>query len=127
MILRTIILAGLLATGVSANATDFRMKIDRIDELNGIVLRGVSITETAEEGCISHDDVFVVRRNGKEVLQAVARILLVEDLREGEEVDGEAYAGEVISFYLPDMKKEVVQLGDFVTAKATKCKKSKRR
>ena len=127
MKLKMIILAGLLAAGCNSNASEFKMKIDRIDEMNGFVLRGLSITGTVDKGCIAHDNEIVVARDGKEVLKTVTRILLVEGLQEGEEIDGEAYAGEVVSFYLPDMKKEVVEIGDWVIGKETTCKKSKRR
>lgn len=129
MTLRMIILAGLLiqAAGCSNNANEFRMKIDYINEMNGFVLKGVAIAGTVERGCIAHDDEFIVTRNGKEVLKAVTRILLVENLQEGEAIDGEAYTGEVVTLYLPDMKKEVVELGDWVIGKVTTCKKNKRR
>lgn len=127
MKLKMMILAGLLAVGCTSQASEFKMKIDKIDEMNGFVLRGLAISGTVEQGCIAHDNEFVVVRDGKEVLKTITRILLVEDLREGEEIDGEAYTGEVVSFYLPDMKKEVVEIGDWVIGKATTCKKSKRR
>jgi selenocysteine-specific translation elongation factor len=127
MKVKMMILAGLLAAACNSQASEFKMKIDRIDELNGFILKGLSITGTAEQGCISHDNEVVVTRDGKEVLKTVARILLVEGLQEGEEIDGEAYNGEVISFYLPDMKKGAVEIGDWVIAKETTCKKSKRR
>lgn len=127
MKLKMMILAGLLVAGCSSQASEFKMKIDRIDELNGFVLRGLSITGTVEQGCIAHDDEFVVARDGKEELKTVTRILLVEGLQEGEEIEGEAYTGEVVSFYLPDLKKEAVEIGDWVIGKTTTCKKSKRR
>lgn len=127
MKLKIMILAGLLAAGCNSQASEFKMKIDRIDEMNGFILKGLAISGAVEHGCIAHDNEFVVARDGKEVLKAVTRILLVEGLHEGEEIDGEAYTGEMVSFYLPDMKKEVVEIGDWVVAKATTCKKSKRR
>ncbi len=127
MKLKMMILAGLLVAGCNSQASEFKMKIDRIDELNGFVLRGLSITGTVEQGCIAHDDEFVVARDGKEELKTVTRILLVEGLQEGEEIEGEAYTGEVVSFYLPDLKKEAVEIGDWVIGKTTTCKKSKRR
>lgn len=127
MKLKMMILAGLLALGCNSQASEFKMKVDLVDELSGFVLRGLSITGTVEQGCIAHDNELIVARNGKEVLKTVARILLVEGLQEGEEIDGEAYKGEVVSFYLPDMKKDVVEIGDWVIGNATTCKKSKRR
>lgn len=127
MKLKMMILAGLLVAGCNSQASEFKMKIDRIDELNGFILRGLSITGTVEQGCIAHDDEFVVARDGKEELKTVTRILLVEGLQEGEEIEGEAYTGEVVSFYLPDLKKEAVEIGDWVIGKTTTCKKSKRR
>ena len=127
MKLKMMTLAGLLAVGCSSQASEFKMKIDNIDEMNGFVLRGLAISGTVEQGCIAHDNEFVVARDGKEVLKTVTRILLVEDLQEGEEIDGEAYTGEVVTFYLPDMKKEVVEIGDWFIGKATTCKKNKRR
>lgn len=127
MKLKKMILAGLLAVGCNSHASDFKMKIDNIDEMDGFVLRGLGISGKVEQGCIAQDNEFVVVRDGKEVLKTITRILLVRDLQEGEEIDGEAYTGEVVTFYLPDMKKEVVEIGDLVIGKATTCKKSKRR
>ncbi len=127
MKVKMMILAGLLAVGCTKQASEFKMKIDNINEMNGFILKGLGITGTVEQGCIAQDNEIVVVRDGKEVLKTVARILLVEGLQEGEEIDGEAYAGEVVSFYLPDMKKEVVEIGDWVIGKEATCKKSKRR
>lgn len=127
MKVKMMILAGLLAVGCTNQASEFKMKIDNINEMNGFVLKGLGITGMVEQGCIAQDNEFVVVRDGKEVLKTITRILMVEDLREGEEIDGEAYTGEVVTFYLPDMKKEVVEIGDWVIGKATTCKKNKRR
>lgn len=127
MKVKMMILAGLLTVGCTSQASEFKMKIDNINEMNGFILKGLGITGTVEQGCIAQDNEFVVVRDGKEVLKTITRILLVEDLREGEEIDGEAYTGEVVTFYLPDIKKEVVEIGDWVIGKTTTCKKSKRR
>jgi selenocysteine-specific translation elongation factor len=127
MKLKMMILAGLLALGCNSQASEFKMKIDHINEMNGFVLKGLGVSGTVEQGCIAHDNEFVVVRDGKEVLKDIARLLMVKDLQEGEEIDGEAYTGEVITLYLPDIKKEVVELGDWVIGNATTCKKSKRR
>lgn len=120
-------LTALMSSCSKANTNAFEMTIDTINEMNGYILKGVAIGGTVEHGCISHDNEFVVMRNGKEVLKEITRILMVEDLQEGEEIDGEAYKGEVVTFYLPDMKKEIVEIGDRVIGKVTTCKKSKRR
>ena len=103
------------------------MKIDRIDVLNGFILKGISISGRVEKGCISNNDEFVVSRDGKEVLKTITRILSVDELKELGAFNDEVYTGEYVTFYLPDMKKEAVEEGDIVRAEHITCDPKKTR
>ncbi len=109
--------------GCAKSPAEFSMKVDRVDELKGMILKGISITGKIENGCIANDDEFVVFRGGKEVLRTTTRVVNVDGLLNSESFTGEVKAGDVVTFYIPDGKKEEVQVGDRVTSETTTCGK----
>ncbi len=111
--------------GCSKSPEEFSMKVDKVDELKGMILKGISITGKIENGCIANDDEFVVYRGGKEVMRTTTRVVNVDGLKNSDSFTGEVKLGDVVTFYIPDGKKEDVQVGDLVTSKTTTCGKKK--
>ena len=100
------------------------MTIDRVDELNGMILKGISISGTVETGCIANDDAFVVTRNGKEIHQNTVRVLNVKDLQDPDNFNGEVYIGDYVTLYIPDGKKQDIQSGDILSSNTISCDKA---
>lgn len=120
-----VLLMAVQVAGCTKSPEEFSMKVDRVDELKGMILKGISITGKIEKGCIANDDEFVVQRAGKEVLRTTTRVVNVDGLTSADSFTGEVKLGDVVTFYIPDGKKEDVQVGDLVTSKTTTCGKNK--
>lgn len=120
-----LVLLALSITGCTKAPEEFSMKVDRVDELKGMILKGISITGKIERGCIANDDEFVVQREGKEVLRTTTRVVNVDGLKNSDSFTGEVKEGDVVTFYIPDGKKEDVLVGDLVSSKTTSCGQKK--
>jgi selenocysteine-specific translation elongation factor len=110
--------------GCDKQSSRFQMTIDRVDELNGMILKGISISGTVETGCIANDDAFVVTRNGKEIHQNTVRVLNVKDLQDPDNFNGEVYIGDYVTLYIPDGKKQDIQSGDILSSNTISCDKA---
>ncbi|MEY4590090.1 MAG: hypothetical protein RL497_2166 [Pseudomonadota bacterium] len=111
----------LCATNSLAFGQEFELKIDRIDELHGFVLKGLSISGKIKTGCITNENEFALMRNKTLILNETAKLLTVRDLKPTQTFNGEAYKGEYVTLYLPDRKKDEVQLGDVVRSSTASC------
>ena len=110
--------------GCDKQSNRFQMTIDRVDELNGMILKGISISGMVEAGCIANDDAFVVTRNGKEIHQNTVRVLNVKDLQDPDNFNGEVYIGDYVTLYIPDGKKQDIQSGDILSSNTISCIKA---
>ena len=106
----------------SKKSNDFEMTVDRVDELKGFILKGISITGKVKAGCIANDDEFVVERSGKEVYRTITRIVNVADLKDLESFTGKVFQGDYVTFYIPDGKLEEIKVGDRVVSNTISCK-----
>jgi hypothetical protein len=50
-------------TGCGWFSNRFEMTVDRVDELKGFILKGISITEKITVGCIANVDEYFVKRD----------------------------------------------------------------
>lgn len=107
--------------GCDKQSNRFQMTIDRVDELNGMILKGISISGTVETGCIANDDAFVVTRSGKDIHQNTVRILNVKDLKDPDNFNGDVFTGEYVTLYIPDGKKQDIQPGDVLSSNTISC------
>ncbi len=112
-----------LILGCENSSNDFRMTVDKVDELNGMILKGISISGKIERGCIANDDAFFIKRNGKPIHNNTTRILNVQDLKEPDNFGGEVYAGDYVTLYIPDGKKQDIVPGDILSSNTTSCGK----
>lgn len=99
----------------------FEMTVDKVDELNGLILRGISISGKVTSGCIANDNAFIVQRNGQQVLKEITRVVNVEGLEDADSFTGEVVEGDYVTFYIPDGKKQDVAVGDVVSSSVTSC------
>lgn len=102
----------------SAASSDFEMTVEKVDELKGIILRGVAVIGTIKSGCIANNDHYTIKRDGKDVLGEIARILKVSEKSDAQS----AIKGDVLHLYVPDRKPDDVKPGDIVTSSTTSCK-----
>lgn len=109
--------------GCGKSSNDFRMTVDKIDELNGMILKGISISGKIESGCIANDDAFVIKRGGKQIHNNTTRILNVQDLKDPDNFGGEAFTGDYVTLYIPDGKKQDIAPGDILSSNTTSCGK----
>lgn len=97
-------IAALLTLIVCASCTqkipDFEMTVETVDALNGLILKGSSITGKVQKGCIANDDEYVISRKGKEILKTTTRILNVEIINSDQEFDGKVQQGDVVTLSL---------------------------
>jgi translation elongation factor EF-1alpha len=107
--------------GCTKKQNAFDMTVQEVDALNGFILKGISISGKIENGCIAAEDEFIVKRNNKEILKQTARIVNVKNLKDLDSFDGKVFKGDYISLYIPDGKKEDVQVGDIVSSNAVSC------
>jgi translation elongation factor EF-Tu-like GTPase len=112
-----LIFAAIPNMGCNNTSKDFEMSVEKVEELKGFILKGIAISGTVKIGCIANDDVYIVKRDGEKILETTTRILAVFG-KEGIEF----VPGDNVSLYIPDAKKEDVQVGDVVTASKTSCK-----
>lgn len=104
-------------TGCDKASNDFEMTVERVDELKGVILKGISIIGTIKSGCIANVDKYIVKRDGKNVFETTARILEVSK-KPGAEA---AVRGDYVHLYIPDGKTEDVKPGDVVVSNMTSC------
>lgn len=109
--------------GCEKSSNDFQMTVDRVDELNGMILKGISISGKIESGCIANDDAFVIKRNGKPIHNNTTRVLNVQDLKDPDNFGGEVFAGDYVTLYIPDGKKQDIAPGDILSSNTTSCGK----
>lgn len=111
----------LQGVGCAESSKRFEMTVDQVDELKGLIMRGISFSGSIARGCIANDDEFMVERNGKEVLRTTARIVNVRGLTNSDSFTGRVQAGEYVTLFLPDGKKGNVVAGDMVVSDTTSC------
>lgn len=104
--------------GCAKASGDFEMTVEEIYELNGMVLKGIYIGGTVKSGCIANTDGYVVKRDGKNVLETIARIFAVTDKTDPEA----AVKGEYLKLYIPDVKAQDFKIGDVAASSKTSCK-----
>lgn len=98
-------------------SADFEMTVERVDELKGVILKGISVIGTINSGCIASMDKYVVKRDGKKVFETDARILEITNKPGAEK----AVKGDYVHLYIPDENPETVKVGDIVTSSTTSC------
>ena len=109
--------------GCEKSSNDFQMTVDRVDELNGLILKGISISGKIQSGCIANDDAFVIKRNGKPIHNNTTRVLNVQDLKDPDNFGGEVFTGDYVTLYIPDGKKQDIAPGDILSSNTTSCGK----
>lgn len=110
------------SAGCERSATGFEMPVEKIDVLQGFILKGISISGEVKSGCIANEDEFVIKRKGKEILRTTTRILNIRDLEDPDAFNGQAAEGDVVTLYIPDGKEDDVRVGDILSSMATTCK-----
>jgi translation elongation factor EF-1alpha len=109
-------------TGCAKVSTDFEMTVERIEELKGVILKGIAISGPVKSGCIVNNDVYTVRRDGKTVVGTAARILDVKKKNGTPYNEGEAAVkGDRVHLYIPDARAEDYKLGDVASSSKTSC------
>ncbi|WP_075188391.1 hypothetical protein [Teredinibacter haidensis] len=109
-------------TGCQNADQNFEATINKIELLEGLILKGLAITGTVSKGCIANNDWFTVYRNGEEIQKADSRLLNIANLKEGESFDGKADKGDEATFYIPDGKLGDVLVGDIIVSNEGTCK-----
>lgn len=104
-------------------SADFVMPVDKIEVLNGVILRGIALSGTIENRCIATGDDISVTRDGEAVLEELARVINVEKQSDTEDIEGRAFQGDYATLYIPDGKKEDFRRGDVVISDAISCSK----
>lgn len=102
--------------GCDSLSSDFKMSVEEVYELEGLVLNGVYIAGTIKSGCIANGDEYTVKRDGKTVIETIVRVFEVSG-----ESGTEAAKGDYVKLYIPDVDKEDFQLGDIATSSVTSC------
>lgn len=103
-------------TGCDKPAHEVEMKIDQVDELRGMILKGISITGAITKGCLANDDEYRVLRDGEEIHTNTVRILNIRDLKDPDAFDGKAYLEDYVTLYIPDGQKGDVKPGDVLVS-----------
>jgi translation elongation factor EF-1alpha len=103
-------------------AGDFEMTVERVEELKGVILKGIAISGPVKSGCIINNDVYTVQRDGKKILETTARILDIKK-KSGTPYSGEeaAVKGDNVHLYIPDAKPEDYKPGDVAGSSKTSC------
>ncbi len=117
-------LIAILLAATSACSTEkltFEMPVESVMELKGFVLKGISLSGKVKLGCISNDNQYSIKRNGKVIHTDIIRVLEVADLRMDQTFTGEVYPGERVTLYIPDGKKGDIVPGDVVISTASAC------
>lgn len=102
-----------------AKSGGFEMTVEEIFELNGMVLKGIYLGGTIKSGCIANVDPYVVKRDGKIVIETIGRIFEVVE-KPGAEV---AVKGDYVKLYIPDVKAQDYKIGDVASSSKTSCQK----
>jgi hypothetical protein len=110
--------------GCAKVTENFEMSVERVEELKGVILKGVAISGTVKSGCIINNDMYTLKRDGKDILETSARILDIKK-KNGTPYNGEeaAFKGDSVHLYIPDAKGEDYKLGDIATSSKTSCEK----
>lgn len=108
--------------GCAKVSGDFEMTVERIEELKGVILKGIAISGPVKSGCIINNDVYTVQRDGKKIVETAARILDIKK-KNGIPYNGEeaAFKGDDVHLYIPDAKAGDYKLGDVVSSSKTSC------
>ena len=114
----------LFLLGCNKAPTSFEMTVDSVDELNGLILKGVALSGTVAVGCIAEGTPFVIYRNDEKVLEQTARILSVSKDGHNKPPNGEALKKEFVTFYVPDVEVQKVAAGDVIKSSVVSCRKT---
>ena len=109
--------------GCAEVSSDFEMTVERIEQLKGVILKGIAVSGPVTSGCIINNDVYTVQRDGKKVVETTARILDIKK-KSGTPYNGEeaAVKGDKVHLYIPDAKAEDYKIGDVASSSKTSCK-----
>lgn len=120
---RFLLITLLLATcsACSSEKLTFEMPVDTVNQLNGFVLKGVALSGTVKSGCITNENQISIKRQGKVIHTEKMRLLEITSLKENQQFNGEAYTGETIILYIPDVKKDDFLPGDVVVSTVSVC------
>lgn len=99
-------------------SSGFEMTVERVDELKGVILKGIAVIGTINNGCIINMDKYAVKRDGQKVFETDARILEVANKPGAQE----ASKGDYVHLYIPDGRPEYVRPGDIIVSNTTSCK-----
>jgi len=105
----------------SLSASEFKMHVEEVDLLNGMIMRGISLTGPVAEGCLANEDEYQVLRGDKVVVKEITRIVNIEGLKSSEEFTGKTVRGEKVSLFIPDAREGTFKVGDVVVSKNTSC------
>ena len=101
-------------------SNQFEMPVEKVEVLKGFILQGLAISGTVKNGCVASSDKYIVKRDGENVLDTTARILMIA----GESApDGfkKAVKGDFASLYIPDAKPGDVKIGDIAISNTISC------
>lgn len=120
---RFFLIALLLAasSAYSSEKHSFEMPVEKINELNGFVLKGLALSGTVKSGCITNENKISIKRKGKVIHTEKMRLLEITGLKADQQFNGEAYTGETIQLYIPDVKKDAILVGDVVVSTVSVC------
>ncbi len=113
-----------LVVGCDTAPKSFEMTVEKVDELKGFILKGISVSGLVTSGCIANNDIYKVKRNGEIVLETDTRILEVSNIKP-EEFEGKAAKGDTVHLYIPDGKPGDVEPGDILLSDNTSCDKAR--
>lgn len=104
--------------GCAKESNKFEMSVEEIFELKGMVLKGIYLGGTIKSGCIANVDEYVVKRDGKVIVETIGRIFEVKEKPGAES----AVKGDYVKLYIPDAKPEDYKIGDVASSSKTSCK-----
>ncbi len=114
------------ASGIAWASTPahFEMTVEKVELLDGRLLKGTSITGTVTRGCIANNTAFTVYSKNKKTHENTLRILEASKNGRTKPPNGEIFRGEYATIYLPDQAVENFAPGDTITSDIISCKKT---
>lgn len=100
---------------------DFEMRVEKVEELKGMILKGIAISGTVRSGCIANEDQYIVKRDGANVLETMARIL-----GGAQQEGGPVFKGDRAALYIPDVSMDAVRVGDVAVSGTISCRRASR-
>jgi hypothetical protein len=125
-IVNAVIVLGLAfaAAGCNKKANHFELIVEEVNQLDGLVLKGLAISGTVKKGCIANDTELSIYRDNVKVVDNVARILSVSNQGNPKPPNGEALVKEFATLYLPGVELHEVVAGDVISSSVVSCRKT---